>query len=178
MIWYNKKLAFLTLLEIAGTGSSSVKPLALISIIIARFILLPAIGLFVVKAAANFGFLPVDPLYQYVLVMQYAMPPAMNISKWYSLCTFKYWFLSFSYLVADIYNPMILCRYHGSAIWYRSWRVFSYPVMDIWGCNYNSHYMVNIPLVGIILRCHQLIICNQQTINRFTNNSLVIEKII
>ena len=62
-------------------GSSSVKPLALISIIIARFILLPAIGLFVVKAAANFGFLPVDPLYQYVLVMQYAMPPAMNISK-------------------------------------------------------------------------------------------------
>lgn len=38
------------------------------------------IGLFIVKAAANFGLLPVDPLFQYVLVMQYAMPPAMNIS--------------------------------------------------------------------------------------------------
>ncbi|KAJ1403836.1 Ribonuclease H-like superfamily [Sesbania bispinosa] len=57
-----------------------VKPLTLISIIIARLFLLPAIGLLIVKGAANFGLLPVDPLFQYVLVMQYAMPPAMNIS--------------------------------------------------------------------------------------------------
>lgn len=63
-----------------GLKSSSVKPLTLISIIIARFFLLPVIGLFIVRAAANFGLLPVDPLFQYVLVMQYAMPPAMNIS--------------------------------------------------------------------------------------------------
>jgi len=61
--------------------SSTIKPLTLISIIIGRLFLLPVIGLFIVKAAANFGLLPVDPLFQYVLVMQYAMPPAMNISK-------------------------------------------------------------------------------------------------
>lgn len=65
---------------VQGLKSSSVKPLTLISIIIARFLLLPVIGLFIVRAAANFGLLPVDPLFQYVLVMQYAMPPAMNIS--------------------------------------------------------------------------------------------------
>ncbi|KAK2408679.1 protein PIN-LIKES [Trifolium repens] len=63
-----------------GMRSSSIKPLALISIIIARLFLLPAIGFFVVKAAAKLGFLPLDPLFQYVLVIQYALPPAMNIS--------------------------------------------------------------------------------------------------
>ncbi|XP_019422407.1 PREDICTED: protein PIN-LIKES 7-like isoform X2 [Lupinus angustifolius] len=63
-----------------GLKSSSVKPLILISIIIARFFVLPVIGFFIVKAAANFGLLPLDPLFQYVLVMQYVMPPAMNIS--------------------------------------------------------------------------------------------------
>ncbi|CAI8617334.1 unnamed protein product [Vicia faba] len=63
-----------------GLKSSSVKPSTLISIIITRLFVLPVIGLFIVKAAANLGVLPVDPLFQYTLVMQYAMPPAMNIS--------------------------------------------------------------------------------------------------
>ncbi|XP_061357513.1 protein PIN-LIKES 7-like [Gastrolobium bilobum] len=63
-----------------GMRSSSIQPLILICVSIARLFLLPAIGFFVVKAASNFGFLPVDPLFQYVLVMQYALPPAMNIS--------------------------------------------------------------------------------------------------
>ncbi|XP_020217283.1 protein PIN-LIKES 7 isoform X1 [Cajanus cajan] len=63
-----------------GLKSSSVKPLTLISIIIARLFVLPVIGFFIVREAAKLGLLPVDPLFQYVLVMQYAMPPAMNIS--------------------------------------------------------------------------------------------------
>ncbi|ESW28253.1 hypothetical protein PHAVU_003G271200 [Phaseolus vulgaris] len=63
-----------------GMQSSSIEPLVLICIIIARLVLLPAIGFCVVRGAANFGLLPLDPLFQYVLVMQYALPPAMNIS--------------------------------------------------------------------------------------------------
>lgn len=63
-----------------GLKSSSVKPLTLISIIIARLFVLPVIGFFIVREAAKLGLLPVDPLFQYILVMQYAMPPAMNIS--------------------------------------------------------------------------------------------------
>ncbi|RDY07443.1 Protein PIN-LIKES 7, partial [Mucuna pruriens] len=63
-----------------GMQSSSIEPLTLMCIIVARLFLLPAIGFFVVKASAHFGLLPLDPLFQYVLVMQYAMPPAMNIS--------------------------------------------------------------------------------------------------
>ncbi|KAK7346268.1 hypothetical protein VNO80_20783 [Phaseolus coccineus] len=63
-----------------GMQSSSIQPLVLICIIIARLVLLPAIGFCVVRGAAKFGLLPLDPLFQYVLVMQYALPPAMNIS--------------------------------------------------------------------------------------------------
>ncbi|RHN41829.1 putative membrane transport protein [Medicago truncatula] len=63
-----------------GMRSSSIKPLVLISIIIVKLFLLPVIGFFVVKAAANLGFLPLDPLFQYVLIIQYVLPPAMNIS--------------------------------------------------------------------------------------------------
>lgn len=67
--------------EIVGMKSSCLQPRILISIIIARLFVLPAIGFFVVRAAANLGFLPEDPLFQYVLVIQYALPPAMNISE-------------------------------------------------------------------------------------------------
>lgn len=74
--------------EIAGMKSSSIQPLILICIIIARLFLLPAIGFFIVKAAASLGFLPPDPLFQYVLVIQYALPPAMNISKWFHIYIF------------------------------------------------------------------------------------------
>ncbi|CAK8561943.1 unnamed protein product [Lathyrus sativus] len=65
---------------VQGMSSKSIKPSVLISIIIARFFFLPVIGLFIVKTAAKLGFLPLDPLFQYVLVIQYALPPAMNIS--------------------------------------------------------------------------------------------------
>ncbi|RDX85410.1 Protein PIN-LIKES 7 [Mucuna pruriens] len=63
-----------------GLKSSSIKPLTLMSIVIAKLFLLPVIGLFIVRAATNLGLLPVDPLFQYILVIQYALPPAMNIS--------------------------------------------------------------------------------------------------
>ncbi|KAF7809554.1 protein PIN-LIKES 7-like [Senna tora] len=63
-----------------GMKSWSVKPWVLVGILVSRFVIQPAIGMLIVKMAANFGFLPVDPLFHYVLVMQYAMPPAMNIS--------------------------------------------------------------------------------------------------
>lgn len=78
--------------KIIGMQSSSVQPLVVICIIIARLVLLPAIGFFVVRGAANFGLLPLDPLFQYVLVIQYALPPAMNISEWFIHSTQIYFF--------------------------------------------------------------------------------------
>ncbi|XP_028795304.1 protein PIN-LIKES 7 isoform X2 [Neltuma alba] len=63
-----------------GLRSSSVRLSSVMSIIVSKYIVIPTIGLFIVKAAANLKLLPPYPLFQYVLVMQYAMPPAMNIS--------------------------------------------------------------------------------------------------
>ena len=39
------------------------------------------IGIGVVTVAENLGFLPSDRLYRYVLMLQFALPPAMNIGK-------------------------------------------------------------------------------------------------
>lgn len=52
----------------------------LIMVVCVRFVLLPAIGIGIVTVAKHLGFLPPDPLYQFVLMIQFAVPPAINIS--------------------------------------------------------------------------------------------------
>lgn len=59
--------------------SGRLKSFVIVAVIIVRYLLLPIIGVGVVKAANKLGFLSTDPLYQYVLMVQYAVPPAMNI---------------------------------------------------------------------------------------------------
>ncbi|KAF3627996.1 putative MLO-like protein 8-like [Capsicum annuum] len=44
-----------------------------------RYIFSPLIGFLVLKAAAKFGFLAANPLYKFVLMIQYTLPPAINI---------------------------------------------------------------------------------------------------
>ncbi|CAK9321355.1 unnamed protein product [Citrullus colocynthis] len=63
-----------------GLRSSRVKPMIILALIIARYIALPAIGIVIVKAARGLGFLPLDPMYQFLLMVQYTLPPAMSIS--------------------------------------------------------------------------------------------------
>ncbi|KAM0834261.1 hypothetical protein ACQ4PT_063722 [Festuca glaucescens] len=62
-----------------GRGRTTMKPLVVISIIVIRFVILPACGIGVVKAASELGFLPGSPLYHYVLLLQSTVPPAMSI---------------------------------------------------------------------------------------------------
>ena len=62
-----------------GLRSSRMKPSVIIGVLLVRYVLLPAIGIWVVKAAATLGFLPSDPLYHFVLMVQFTLPPAMNI---------------------------------------------------------------------------------------------------
>ncbi|CAN8271264.1 unnamed protein product [Cochlearia groenlandica] len=64
---------------IQGLRSSAVKPVVVLGIVCVRYLILPIIGIGIVKAAASFGFLPPDPLFQYVLMLQFTLPPAMNI---------------------------------------------------------------------------------------------------
>ncbi|GFQ06530.1 hypothetical protein PHJA_002797000 [Phtheirospermum japonicum] len=49
------------------------------SILAVRYIALPLIGIAVVKGALRFGVVQDDRLYQFVLLLQYSLSPAMNI---------------------------------------------------------------------------------------------------
>ncbi|XP_010530990.1 PREDICTED: protein PIN-LIKES 5 [Tarenaya hassleriana] len=62
-----------------GLRSSAIKPPVIAGIVCVRYIILPAIGIGVVKTAEILGFLPEDPLFQYALMLQFTVPPAMNI---------------------------------------------------------------------------------------------------
>lgn len=62
-----------------GLRSSKIKLSIIIGVVLVRYLLLPGIGILVVKGAANLGFLPLDPLYHFVLMIQFCLPPAMNI---------------------------------------------------------------------------------------------------
>ncbi|KAG0459308.1 hypothetical protein HPP92_022436 [Vanilla planifolia] len=62
-----------------GLRGSSIKTSVIVGIIIVRYLLLPLIGVAIVKGAIHAGLVHADPLYQFVLLVQYAVPPAMNI---------------------------------------------------------------------------------------------------
>ncbi|KAA3454116.1 protein PIN-LIKES 3-like [Gossypium australe] len=62
-----------------GLKGSAVKTSLLVGILIIRNILLPVSGVVVVKAAMHFGLVGSYSLYQFTLLLQYAIPPAMNI---------------------------------------------------------------------------------------------------
>lgn len=60
-------------------GDASVPRSVIAGIVAVRYILLPLLGTVLVKAAVRFGVIRPDPLYQFILLLQYAVPPAMNI---------------------------------------------------------------------------------------------------
>ncbi|XP_052190709.1 protein PIN-LIKES 3-like [Diospyros lotus] len=62
-----------------GLKGSGIPPSLIIGIIMVRYILLPLLGIIIVKGAIHFGLVHSDPLYQFVLLLQFALPPAMNI---------------------------------------------------------------------------------------------------
>ncbi|KAF3440911.1 hypothetical protein FNV43_RR19197 [Rhamnella rubrinervis] len=51
----------------------------IIGIIAVRYVVLPIIGIVIVRGAMHYGLVHSDPLYQFVLLLQYAVPPAINI---------------------------------------------------------------------------------------------------
>ncbi|GMI68971.1 PIN-LIKES 7 [Hibiscus trionum] len=62
-----------------GLRSSIIKPSIIVGVVCVRYVILPVIGICVVKAAGNLGLLSSDPLFRYVLMIQFALPPASNI---------------------------------------------------------------------------------------------------
>ncbi|MFS8009904.1 putative membrane transport protein [Helianthus anomalus] len=62
-----------------GLKGSGVSWSLIMGIVVVRLILLPLFGILIIKGAIYFSLVHVDPLYLFVLLLQYALPPAMNI---------------------------------------------------------------------------------------------------
>ncbi|WVZ22835.1 hypothetical protein V8G54_001379 [Vigna mungo] len=62
-----------------GLKGSSTPLWTVVGIVAVKYIFLPLLGVAVVKAAIRFSLVPSDPLYQFVLLLQHALPPAMNL---------------------------------------------------------------------------------------------------
>ncbi|XP_058777645.1 protein PIN-LIKES 3-like isoform X1 [Vicia villosa] len=62
-----------------GLKGASTPFWTIIGIIAVRYLMLPILGVVIVKGATHLGLVQVDPLYQFILLLQYALPPAMNI---------------------------------------------------------------------------------------------------
>ncbi|KAG2635858.1 protein PIN-LIKES 3-like [Panicum virgatum] len=60
-------------------GRGSVQPSVIAGVVVVRYVLLPLLGTALVKGAVRLGLVQPDPLYQFILHLQYAVPPAMNI---------------------------------------------------------------------------------------------------
>lgn len=52
-----------------------------------RYVVLPLLGIGIVKAAHHFGMVESDALYQFILMLQYALPPAMGVGMLIYLVT-------------------------------------------------------------------------------------------
>ncbi|KAL9423406.1 hypothetical protein AB3S75_035487 [Citrus x aurantiifolia] len=64
---------------LSGLKRSGVGVSLIMGIIAIRYILLPLLGIVIVKAAYRFGFIGSDSLYQFILLLQYAVPPALAV---------------------------------------------------------------------------------------------------
>uniref|UniRef100_A0A803KWC3 Uncharacterized protein n=1 Tax=Chenopodium quinoa TaxID=63459 RepID=A0A803KWC3_CHEQI len=62
-----------------GLKGSQIQIRTIICIAVVRYILLPLLGLVIVRGAVHVGILHIDPLFQFILLLQYALPPAMSI---------------------------------------------------------------------------------------------------
>ncbi|PKI57074.1 hypothetical protein CRG98_022578 [Punica granatum] len=62
-----------------GLRSSGVGAMVVLGIILVRYVALPLIGIVVIKAARSLGLVGADSLYQFILMLQFALPPAMSV---------------------------------------------------------------------------------------------------
>ncbi|KAB1224013.1 hypothetical protein CJ030_MR2G007939 [Morella rubra] len=62
-----------------GLRRSEVGLLVIVGVIAVRYIVLPLLGIVIVKAAHSWGMVGSSSLYQFILMLQYALPPAMSV---------------------------------------------------------------------------------------------------
>ncbi|CAG7903401.1 hypothetical protein BRARA_G02181 [Brassica rapa] len=62
-----------------GMRSSGMKRSSIVGVLVARYILLPISGVLIVRGAYKLDLITSEPLYQFVLLIQYSVPPAMSL---------------------------------------------------------------------------------------------------
>ncbi|KAK9928521.1 hypothetical protein M0R45_025653 [Rubus argutus] len=62
-----------------GLRGTGIQKSIVVGIIIVRYVFLPLTGMLIIKGALKLGLVHSDPLYLFVLLIQYTLPPAMNI---------------------------------------------------------------------------------------------------
>ncbi|GER39288.1 auxin efflux carrier family protein [Striga asiatica] len=62
-----------------GLKGTTIQKSIIFGILGVRYVVMPLLGIVIVKGAVRFGFVHDDPLYQFVLLLQFSLPPAMNI---------------------------------------------------------------------------------------------------
>ncbi|KAJ3706840.1 hypothetical protein LUZ61_010545 [Rhynchospora tenuis] len=62
-----------------GLRKIEVKLSAILAIVLIRYVLLPIIGIGTVLAAAKLGLIPQSPLFQYVMLILFTVPPGMSL---------------------------------------------------------------------------------------------------
>lgn len=67
-----------------GLKGSGLQKSIIVGIVVVRYIALPLTGILIIKGAHQIGVVHSDPLYRFILMMQYAVPPAMNIGIYIS----------------------------------------------------------------------------------------------
>ena len=86
--WQNKFQIFISVIFICpnhyifyllGLRRSEVGVLLVVGVIVVRYIILPLLGVVIVKAAHSWGMVGSSSLYQFILMLQYALPPAMSV---------------------------------------------------------------------------------------------------
>ena len=63
----------------SGLKGSRVPLLVIIGIVAIKYIISPILGVVIIKYAIRFGLVHSDPLYQFVLLLQFALPPAISV---------------------------------------------------------------------------------------------------
>lgn len=71
------------LIVLSGLRGSGIQKSIVVGIIFVRYVFLPLTGILIIKGALKFGLVHSDPLYLFVLLIQYTLPPAMNIGNPY-----------------------------------------------------------------------------------------------
>uniref|UniRef100_A0A2N9IUB4 Protein PIN-LIKES 3-like n=1 Tax=Fagus sylvatica TaxID=28930 RepID=A0A2N9IUB4_FAGSY len=64
-----------------GLHGSGIQKSLVVGIVVVRYIALPLTGILIIRGAHQIGLVHPDPLYQFILLLQYAVPPAMNIGE-------------------------------------------------------------------------------------------------